>query len=450
MNKRFLIIGAGPTGLGAAYALSRQGHDNYVVCEKNDYVGGLSASFRDPHGFTWDVGGHVVFSHYKRFDDFFQEMTKGEVFTLDRKSYIRLAGRFIPYPFQNNIRYLPPHLLDECLRGLEEAEKNPQPDTSNFLALNKSRLGEGITKLFIQPDNEKRWAYPLDKLSTDWVSDRISPVDLARIRRNIAEEHDDVGWGPNNRFHFPKHGGTGAIFEAGAKKLGERVRLHREATDINAAQKTARFSDGSVEKFDALMSTAPIDLLFAMISDAPDDLKASARALTHADGYIVGIGISKPCPSDMCWIYCPEKPAPFFRATYFSNYSRFNAPDTAHYSLMCDISHSVWLPRRKETIVEETISGLIASGLLSDSDRQNICSTFLLDAPYTYPVPTLERDAILAKLHAWLEPRGIHSRGRFGTWLYEIGNMDHSVVMGMEWADRMLAGKRENVWLDKK
>jgi hypothetical protein len=30
------------------------------------------------------------------------------------------------------------------------------------------------------------------------------------VAENILLERDDVSWGPNNTFQFPKHGGTGA------------------------------------------------------------------------------------------------------------------------------------------------------------------------------------------------------------------------------------------------
>ena len=41
--------------------------------------------------------------------------------------------------------------------------------------------------------------------------------------------------------------------------------------------------------------------------------------------------------------------------------------------------------------------------------------------------------------------RGIYSRGRFGAWRYEIGNMDHSVMMGVEAVNHILAGEKETV-----
>ncbi|CAG1022279.1 partial 4,4'-diapophytoene desaturase (4,4'-diaponeurosporene-forming), partial [Patescibacteria group bacterium] len=55
--KKIIILGAGPTGLGATHRLHEIGYENWNIYEKNNYVGGLSASFSDKQGFTWDIGG---------------------------------------------------------------------------------------------------------------------------------------------------------------------------------------------------------------------------------------------------------------------------------------------------------------------------------------------------------------------------------------------------------
>jgi len=65
---RVVIVGAGPTGLGAAYRLHQLGEDDFLVVERGDRAGGLAASYVDDQGFTWDTGGHVHFSHYAYFD----------------------------------------------------------------------------------------------------------------------------------------------------------------------------------------------------------------------------------------------------------------------------------------------------------------------------------------------------------------------------------------------
>jgi protoporphyrinogen oxidase len=67
-EKKIVILGAGPTGLGAAYRLQELGYRNWAIYERHDYVGGLATSFVDDAGFTYDIGGHVMFSHYPYFD----------------------------------------------------------------------------------------------------------------------------------------------------------------------------------------------------------------------------------------------------------------------------------------------------------------------------------------------------------------------------------------------
>ena len=37
---------------------------------------------------------------------------------------------------------------------------------------------------------------------------------------------------------------------------------------------------------------------------------------------------------------------------------------------------------------------------------------------------------------------GIWSRGRFGTYKYEVGNQDHSLMLGVECADNVLFGSK--------
>ena len=48
------------------------------------------------------------------------------------------------------------------------------------------------------------------------------------------------------------------------------------------------------------------------------------------------------------------------------------------------------------TIVEDTITGLINAGLIKDEDRKDICDTWVFNAKYSYPTPSVERDEILA------------------------------------------------------
>jgi UDP-galactopyranose mutase len=182
-----------------------------------------------------------------------------------------------------------------------------------------------------------------------------------------------------------------------------------------------------------------------MAGDVPGQVRCQAERLRHSGSCIVGIGVQQPAPSKKCWMYFPEDNAPFYRVTYLSNYSPEVVPDAARqYSLLAEVSHSDFKPVDRNRIVEETIQGMVNTRLLRASDRPDIVDAYLIERDYTYPTPSLERDAALRVLHPWLESRDIYSRGRFGAWRYEVGNMDHSVAQGVEWVNRIVQGDREN------
>jgi UDP-galactopyranose mutase len=120
-------------------------------------------------------------------------------------------------------------------------------------------------------------------------------------------------------------------------------------------------------------------------------------------------------------------------------------PDAkTHYSLLAEISRSEFKPVNKDTVIDETIQGMVNTKMISESDRADIVDTHVIDRDYTYPIPSLERDKALATVHPWLESVDVYSRGRFGAWRYEVGNMDHSVAQGVEWVNRVVCGDDGN------
>jgi hypothetical protein len=74
-------------------------------------------------------------------------------------------------------------------------------------------------------------------------------------------------------------------------------------------------------------------------------------------------------------------------------------------------------------------------------------ATHVEDVEYFYPVPTLSRDRALAEIQPFLLAHGIYSRGRFGAWKYEISNMDHTVMQGVEVVSSLLLGEPERTWV---
>src|SRR5690349_4234714 len=73
--RNVVVMGAGPGGLCAAYALTRAGMPAHVV-EKAPFVGGLARTIRrqTEHGeFRFDIGGHRWFTKNDELNALFRE-----------------------------------------------------------------------------------------------------------------------------------------------------------------------------------------------------------------------------------------------------------------------------------------------------------------------------------------------------------------------------------------
>ena len=448
MQPKIVILGAGPTGLGAAYRLKELGYRNFEIYDSLDHAGGLSSSYVDDQGFTWDIGGHVMFSHYKYYDDVFDKLMGSDYQLNMRECWVRMFNDWVPYPFQNNIRYLPKQVTYECLSGLVKAQsKNDHRSAKNFGEFIDAVFGDGIARHFMRPYNFKVWAHPPEMMNKEWIGERVAMVDIDRAIKNVVLGTDDFGWGPNNQFKFPLFGGTGEFYRRFEPALGDHLKLCRTVDFISGSRREIHFTDGERVPYDKLISTLPIDKLCTTMlnGDIPAEIKSRVSGLRHSGGYMVGIGIKQKCPSTKSWMYFPEANCPFYRVTYLSNYSPNMTPDNnQYYSLLTETSYSEFKPVDKETIIEKTIQGLINAGLITAEDRKDIVSTWLFDAKYSYPTPSVERDEILAEVIPFLETQlDTYSRGRFGMWKYEVANTDHSLMQGVEVVNRLVNGEPE-------
>jgi protoporphyrinogen oxidase len=441
---RIAIIGAGPTGLGAAHRLDELGVRNFTVFERDAHAGGLAASFRDPAGFTWDVGGHVQFSHYAYFDRVMDRAMGTEWLFHERESWVWIRNRFIPYPFQNNVHLLPDPERRDCILGLVRVAMERPPRPANFAEWIRATFGDGIAETFMLPYNAKVWAHAPSDLDYGWVSERVAQPDLERIIRNLLDGRFDAGWGPNNRFRFPTRGGTGEIWRRVAAALPDgSIRYHTAVSRVGLDRRSIWMEDGTREDYDVLISTMPLGRL-AAITDGSSALSV-VRRLKHSTVHVFGIGLSGTAPPPLakkCWIYFPENVCPFYRLTVFSNYSPGNVPDPArHWSVMVEVSESPERPADRDRLQDAVVGGLLRAGVIST--RAEIVSCWSYTADYGYPTPALGRDAVVVPVLEWLEQHDVYSRGRFGAWKYEVSNQDHSFMQGVELVDRLTSGAAE-------
>ncbi len=484
--------------MGAAARLRDKGETDWMLLEAAPHFGGLSMSFKDDQGFTWDLGGHVQFSHYDTFDRYMDlALGKEGWYEHQRESWVWIKKRFVPYPFQNNLHRLDAQDRWACVEGLLEAWQrsvqgsgfgawegegegvkgerakgrigegnvqhstsniqlssgegsdsssiqNPKSKIQNFEDWMLSTFGRGITELFMYPYNFKVWAYPPSQMDAHWIGERVAVPGLGGVMKSICLDRDEVSWGPNKVFRFPKKGGTGAVWEALGKTLPpEIVRLNCEVTELDVKNKRVTTSTGETFEYEHLISTIPLNHLIRLAPGVVD--AGEADKLRYSATNVVGVGLEGPTPDHLktkCWMYFPDGNSPYYRVTVFTNYSPANAPRPGEqWSLMTETSESGMKPVDQASLVEETLLALEEDGLIPD--RTKICSVVHKRLAQGYPTPFLGRDAAVDPILRAFERVGIFSRGRFGAWKYEVANQDHSFAQGYECVERLLAGGGE-------
>ncbi len=442
-NVKILIMGSGPTGLGAGWRLKELKEKEFLILERNSYPGGLSFTLKDKYGFLWDFGGHVLFSHYKYFDKVYDEVMKHDYYSHVRESYVVYSkGKWVPYPFQYNVH----HLKDKKVlyKIADDVINNSYKDIrpSNFREWILHIFGEAIGEIFMFPYNFKVWATPPELMDFKWIGERVATVNNRTLLESIILKKDHVSWGPNNTFRFPKHGGNMELWRRIAQKLKQHIIYKTEIKKVNLKEKYIETNNGRFY-YQYLISTMPLDIFFS-ISNASKGLKQKATRLKHTKVHIIGIGLRQPMPTNLknkCWFYFPTSNTSIYRATIFSNYSPHNVPDIKKYwSIMTEVSESEY-KKIEDNLKQKVVNGLIKLGFIRNKKQIHHITHFSKE--YAYPVPTLKRDGVLNILQLYLRKYNIFSRGRFGGWKYEVGNMDHSFMQGVEVVDKILFNRPE-------
>jgi UDP-galactopyranose mutase len=111
-----VIIGAGPTGLSAAYHLGK----NSLLIEQNDTVGGWCRSIEEG-GFTFDMAGHIMFSKEEYVHEMYKMLLGDNVHWQDREAWVYSKNVYTRYPFQGALYGLPSEVIKECIMGAIEA-----------------------------------------------------------------------------------------------------------------------------------------------------------------------------------------------------------------------------------------------------------------------------------------------------------------------------------------
>lgn len=432
-----VVVGAGPTGMGAACRLAEQSGLSWLVLEAAATPGGAAGSWRDAQGFLWDMGGHVLHSHFPYFDATIADAVSEWSHPV-RDPAVWIGDRFVGAPVQQHLDGLDLEVEEQIRKEL--ADRNPE-DRDNLADWFTDQFGPTLTGLFLEPFNYKMWAYPPRRMDHSWTSLRSGSG-----ARNVPE----IGVRPPvvvETFPYPRHG-TGSMWaDIMARLPRENFRLQTRVTAVDLDARVLTLADGERISYGQCISSIPLPTLLAGLSGPGvseyDDLRSAVSGLHHSAVEVVGLGFEGPAPetiADRSWIYTADADIALHRATILSNYSDLVA-GPGRWSVLCEIGVSEFRPLDRSTLVADCLATMRRWGVTQDP--VSIETRFV---PMGYPVPTLGRDAILETVHAALEEHGVRSRGRFGGWRYESCNQDYSFMQGAEAVDAITTGSPEDVF----
>ena len=467
-----LILGAGPTGLSAAFHYGEEA----TLLERNAEVGGWCRSI-ESDGFTFDYAGHIMFSADPYVLDMYQLLLKDNLHWQDREAWIYSQRVYTRYPFQSALYGLPAPVIKECILGAVDARfgsaaaplqngsgaggRKPEdccadgvapPDgdcvltardksAANFETFIYQTWGAGIARHFAIPYNRKLWKVPLAEMETSWLGGRVPLPDLGQIIEGALSPVEKP-IGPNARFGYPLRGGFQALMSGFLPLLKGPLVTGAEVVAIHPHEHIALLADGRSYRYEQMISTLPLPVLLRMVGDdVPPEIAAAANGLRHTSVRCVNLGIGREAVTEKHWIYYPEETI-FHRIFVQGNASPFCSPPGGC-GLTCEISYSdkMPLPVEGQALIDRCIAECIMVGIINADDV--ILTASQADIPYAYVIYDHAREHNVALARAWLQQFDITLAGRYSEWEYY--NSDHAFLAGKHAAEKVTAGRRLHV-----
>jgi len=462
--EKCLILGAGPTGLSAAYHYG----EGATLLERYETVGGLCRSVQDK-GFTFDYAGHIMFSADEEVLALYNTLLGDNLHWQIREAWIYTDGVYTRYPFQGALYGLPSGIVKECILGAIEARygtgvKNvnlacpeqteqhhdccadgavpdfkstgPAGNRESFEAFIYRTWGAGIARHFAIPYNKKLWTVPLAEMETSWLGGRVPLPDLDQIIEGALDKTPKP-MGPNARFGYPLKGGFQALMSGFLPHIKGRVETGAEVKKIYVHQRIVVLSDGRQYRYEQMISTLVLpELIRLMGHEAPPEVRKAAQGLRHVSVRCVNLGIGRDDLTDKHWIYYAGKTV-FHRIFVQGNASPFCSPPGGC-GLTCEISYSPDkpLPADGQELIDRCIRECIETGIFSENDP--IITANQVDIPYAYVIYDHQRKENVELIRKWLSLHGITLAGRYSEWEYY--NSDHAFIAGKTAAEKVKQG----------
>lgn len=419
MGKRYLVLGAGISGLAAARALLHKSQE-VLVLEAAPTVGGLTRT-TVVSGFSFDYTGHLL--HLSRSASPsgvpFAGLEDKEWQKVSRNAMALIGDQLVPAPVQYNLAKVPEPLRS---RFIDSYESRPSGVASSFKDYVVQGFGEALSEEFLIPQNEKTMATRLERLSTKAVK-RFFPQPVAeKVRAGmqpVAEQPVEY----NSQFWYPKTGGIEKLVRG--LEQGVPVRIMTEVTRVDWRHNKVIAMNGEEFAYDELISCIPLNYLCRIT----EGLQEYAPWLTHSQTVILNLGVRGPVPEelkDVHWIYVPERTYPFYRVGIYSNFSQGMVPEGYH-SFYVELGFPGDSQPHLYSLQQNAMQKLDALGWLR---TQDLACSVLTTIPCAYVHHTPERESVMEVLLPRLKELCITPIGRYGTWDYT--SMEDSIYEGIE------------------
>lgn len=395
---KYLILGAGPSGLTFANRLLQNGVEDFLVLERNETAGGLCRS-ADVDGSPLDIGGgHFLDVRNPKVLDFlFEYMPIEEWDEYNRDSRIVVNDNVINSPIEANIwqmsikdqvEYLKAIAIAGCNLGIEMPEK--------FVDWIYWKLGDKIASDYMIPYNQKMFGDNLNELGTYWLN-KLPNVSFDETLISCLEKKA-YGTQPGHaKFYYPKKYGYGEIWLRLAKNLNDKIKynVNIDSIDFDNLVVNNEF------KADCIICTIPwkgvreYKNLPKMYLESIGKLKYSSVVIEYCN---------EKLDTEAQWIYYPNPELSYHRILVRHNF--------------CPNSTGYWTETNLTRFSDE---------------GKNKANYFVND--YAYPLNTIGKEEIMQQFLTYAKEKNIYGLGRWGEWQHY--NSDVVVAKALKLADEL-------------
>lgn len=430
--KRVLILGAGISGLSAAWKLQQLGIQT-VILEKKSQAGGLAGTVRQ-NGFCLDYGPHSFFTEDSEIRQTVLSLFDPPLVATPRQVKFYFRGKYLDYPitaanilFQMGWRSGAQAALSYLKTLLFSSTKTVPNDPGSVETWAIQNFGPYLYKVFFKPYTEQFWEYPCTSLSPRVIPTHTR-LSFAKTLRYLLKENSRVPSQLDRESlstFYPKtgYGEIAELIEAQVKKMGGQILFNTIATRCRRLDSPPWLIEmdrqGSLEEIEAdhIISTIPISALVRCLDPAlPASVQKAARHLKYRPILMLGMITSRPSILPASYVYTLHRP--YNRITEMNKFSPDTSPPGKNIlavEIPCH-SDSVDFFQTAEELFERCIPSLEADGLLQAREVEGL---LVAKAAEAYPVYLKNYEPALKTLENYVvSAPGLSLLGRTGEFRY--------------------------------